>query len=151
MPAPDVVLTRRVAAPPARVWELVGDPSRIGELSPECYKVRWKGGATGPVPGAKFVGYNRKGPLRWTTTSTIVTHDAERKISWDVAVAGQKVARWGFRIAADGDGSQVEQYWQDQRTPLASLIGKARTTDSPGHNRRGMEQTLDTLRAAAEG
>ena len=149
--ADDVAVTTTVAAPPARVWELVGDPARIGEISPECVRVRWLDGASGPAPGARFVGYNRKGLLRWTTTSTVAEVSPRRRISWDVAVLGQSVARWAFTLDDDGaGGTRVTQTWQDRRTALASLVGKARTTDSPGHNRAGMTRTLETLRRRIE-
>ena len=148
--APDVEVTAWVDAPAARVWEVVGDPARIGEISPECERVRWLDGASGPAPGARFVGYNRKGLLRWTTTSTVADVEHGHRISWDVAVLGQDVARWGFRLEASGTGTKVTQTWQDRRTPIASLVGKARTTDSPGHNRTGMERTLATLKRRIE-
>ncbi len=148
--ADDIEVTRHVDAPPAAVWSLVGDPSRIGEISPECYRTRWLGGATGPAPGARFLGFNRKGLLWWPTTSTIAAYEPEQEISWDVAVAGQAVARWSFRLVPDGDGTAVTQTWRDDRTALAGLIGKARTTDSPGHNRRGMEQTLARVAEVSE-
>ena len=46
--APDVVVSEVVDASPAAVWEVVGDPARIVEISPETYAVRWLGGANGP-------------------------------------------------------------------------------------------------------
>ena len=100
--APDVVVSEIVDAPPATVWELVGDPARIGEISPETYAVRWLGGASGPKPGARFIGWNRKGLLRWPTTSTIAEYEPERTISWDVDVVGQSVARWSFTLEPEG-------------------------------------------------
>jgi uncharacterized protein YndB with AHSA1/START domain len=146
-----VEVTAWVDAPAARVWEVVGDPARIGEISPECERVRWLDGSSGPAEGARFAGYNRKGLLRWTTTSTIAELEPERSITWDVDMLGQSVARWGFRLESDGERTKVVQTWKDRRNPLASLVGKARTTDSPGHNRTGMERTLATLKRRVEG
>ena len=150
MAADDVEVSTVVAAPPEAVWEVVGDPARIGEISPECRRITWLDGASGPAAGARFVGYNQKGLLRWTTTSTVVDVEPARALSWDVAVLGQAVARWGFRLEPTEGGTRVTQTWQDRRTALASLVGKARTTDSPGHNRTGMERTLETLRERVE-
>ena len=149
--APDVVVSEVVDAPPATVWELVGDPARITEISPETYAVRWLGGANGPKPGARFIGWNRKGLLRWPTTSTIAEYEPERTISWDVDVVGQSVARWSFTLEPEGTGTKVTQRWQDKRTAVAALVGKGRTSDSPGHNRTGMEHTLATVKKRVEG
>ena len=149
--APDVVVSEVVDAPPSKVWELVGDPSRIGEISPETYSIRWLGGADGPRPGARFLGWNRKGLLRWPTTSTIAEYEPERTISWDVDVVGQSVARWSFTLEPEGEKTRVVQRWQDKRTPIAALVGKGRTNDSPSHNRAGMQQTLATVKRRVEG
>ena len=148
--APDVVVSEVVDASPAAVWDVVGDPSRIGEISPECYSIRWLGGASGPAPGARFVGFNRKGVLRWPTTSTVAEFEPGRKISWDVDVLGQSVARWSFTLEPEGTGTKVTQRWQDRRTAVAAFIGKGRTSDSPSHNRAGMQRTLATLKARTE-
>lgn len=148
--APDVVVSEVVDAPVDEVWELVGDPARIVEISPECYAVRWLGGADGPRPGARFIGWNRKGLLRWPTTSTVAEYDEQRHISWDVDVVGQSVARWSFTLTPEGDGTKVTQRWQDKRTAIAALVGKGRTTDSPSHNREGMQATLATVKQRVE-
>jgi uncharacterized protein YndB with AHSA1/START domain len=148
--AEDIVVTRTVEAPPERVWDLVGDPARIGAISPECHRVDWLGGATGPAPGARFKGHNRKGLMRWSTTGTIVDYVPQREISWDVDLLGQPVARWGFRLTSESGHTRVEQFWHDRRSPIANVVGRARAWDVPAANRRGMEQTLDTVRRKAE-
>ena len=51
-----------VAAPPEAVWDLLADVTRIGEFSPECKQAEWLDGATGAAVGARFAGYNQKGP-----------------------------------------------------------------------------------------
>ena len=148
--ADDIVVTRTVDAPPDRVWDLVGDPARIGAISPECHRVDWLDGASGPAPGARFKGYNRKGLLRWSTNGTVVEYAPQREISWDVDLLGQSVARWGFRLTPEGGRTRIEQYWQDKRSPLANVVGRARAWDVPAVNRRGMEETLDAVRRHAE-
>ena len=59
-----------IAAPPARVWDLVTDLYRMGDWSPECYRCAWMDGGTGPRVGARFKGWNRQDlgpiPVRWT-------------------------------------------------------------------------------------
>jgi uncharacterized protein YndB with AHSA1/START domain len=67
-------VTVHFAAPPARVWDLVSDITRIGEFSPETFEARWlagpQAGAAGPQAGARFRGHvrrNGRGPVYWTT------------------------------------------------------------------------------------
>lgn len=148
--ADDIVVTRSVDAPPERIWDLVGDPARIGAISPECHRVDWLDAATGPEPGARFTGHNRKGLLRWSTTGTVLEYVPQREISWDVELLGQSVARWGFRLIPEDGRTRVEQFWQDRRSPLARVVGRVRAWDVPAANRRGMEQTLDAVRRRAE-
>ncbi len=61
---------------PGAVYELVADLSRMGEWSPECEKVEWEEGATGPAVGAKFVGHNRTGPgkrIKWSRHGRVLS------------------------------------------------------------------------------
>ena len=56
-------------APPAEVWDLVSDVTRIGEFSPETFEARWTRGSTGPEVGAYFKGHvkrNGVGPTYWS-------------------------------------------------------------------------------------
>jgi uncharacterized protein YndB with AHSA1/START domain len=141
-------------AAPARIWELIGDPTRMGEWSPECRRVTWAGGGGGPRLGAKFKGHNRRGWRRWTTTGTIVAFEPEREIGWDVDVAGFAVARWSYRIEADAGGtsSTVVECFRDRRGQAFKLLGPAArgVRDAAAHNRVGMQETLARVKAAAE-
>src|SRR3954470_6071897 len=94
-----------IDAPPAAGWELVGDPTRMGEWSPECERVEWASDVAAPAVGARFKGHNRLGRRRWTTAGTVASYEPGRDISWDVAVAGRPVSRWGYRIEPSADGS----------------------------------------------
>jgi hypothetical protein len=58
-----------IHAPAQVVYDLVADPMRMAEWSPECVRCRWISGATRTAVGARFRGTSRNG--RWTTTSTI--------------------------------------------------------------------------------
>ena len=59
--AEDIVVTRIVEAPPERVWDLVGDPTRIGAISPECHRVDWLGG---PRPALRLRSGSERPPAR---------------------------------------------------------------------------------------
>ena len=59
--------TIHIDAPAPLVYDLVSDLTRMGEWSPECERVSWRGGATEAVKGAQVIGYNRRGTLRGVT------------------------------------------------------------------------------------
>ena len=150
----DVSVSTHVDAPADDVYDLVADLPRMGEWSPECTSVAWRGGATGAAAGARFKGWNRKGFLRWVTDGVVVEAERGRALAFDVTAVGVKVARWAYRIEPDADrsGCTVTEEWTDHRSPVSRSITSAalRVRDRATHNRVGMEQTLDRLKAAAE-
>ena len=150
----DLDVSVHIDAKPERVWELLGDPTRMGEWSPECQRVTWKGKATSPALGAKFSGSNRNGWRRWSTTGTVVEFTPGERIAWDVKVAFLPIARWAYHVSPDDDGSgcTVVESFDDHRDGLMKLVGRPvrGVSDVPSHNRKGMEATLAKVKAAAE-
>ena len=144
-----VSVSTTIAAPPAEVYDLVSDVTRMGSWSPECVRCKWL-----DDEHTKFKGYNRKGLVRWSTTATVVRAEPGEEFTFDVtAVAGIPVARWSYRFepAADG-GTVVTEVWEDHRagvfkTATGLAIG---VPDRAAHNRRGMEETLERIKQAAE-
>jgi hypothetical protein len=150
----EVDVSAHIDASSGRVWELIGDPTRMGEWSPECRRVEWVGGATGPCLQARFRGHNRQGWRSWTTTGTIVGYEPGREIAWDVGMVGFAVAHWGYRIDPDpgGEACTVIESFRDRRGSLFQALGPVArgVKDVDAHNRVGMEQTLARIKAAAE-
>lgn len=150
-----VEVSTEIAAPPAQVWALIADPTRMGEWSPECRELAWLGGATAPEVGARFRGRNRNGWRRWSTRCTIVSYEPSREIGWDVDFAGIPVARWAYRIEAGKSGltCRLVETFQDRRSrAFAALTPLARgVKDVSEHNRATMDLTLGQIRTAAEG
>ncbi len=137
-----------IAAPPDAVWDLVSDVTRMGELSPECYRCAWLDGGTGPREGARFKGWNRQGPLRWATTSTVVESTRGEVFSF---VTKDSAATWTYRLTptADGGTHVVETRTDGDKPLIAKVFGKV----VPGRDQRltdGMAQTLRRLKETAE-
>jgi uncharacterized protein YndB with AHSA1/START domain len=148
-----VEVSERVEAPPDAVWELVGDPVAMGDVTAECFEMTWIGGASGPRVGARFRGRNRSGWRRWSTTCTIVRYEPAHEIAWDVAYGPFPVARWGYRIELDGDGrAVVTERFEDHRGLTLRAVGPLvrATFDPEGHNRTNMAETLARIKARAE-
>jgi uncharacterized protein YndB with AHSA1/START domain len=147
-----VSVTREIAAPAEQVWAMVSDVTRMGEWSPENVGGTWLSGATGPEPGAKFRGTNRRGKKKWNTVGAVVEADPGRRFSFRVTAAGLKVAEWSYAFEPTATGCQVTETWVDQRGGIVRALGKpvSGISDRASHNRAGMEQTLERLAAVAE-
>ena len=138
-----------VAAPPARVYELVADLTRMGEWSPECYRVDWAEGATGPAVGAEFVGHNRIGPYRWSVGGKVAAADPGREFAFTTYVRGRESTRWWYRLEASGPGTVLtESYEFVWATMFVRLGDLAMPRTRMLH--RGMRKTLQRIKAAAE-
>ena len=141
-----------VAAPADLVYDLVADLPRMGEWSPECERVTWRGGATSAAVGAKFLGHNRAGVLRWMTQGEVVTAEPGRRLAFEITFGPARIARWEYVITPGDDPSTctVVEEWTDRRpgwwrAPADRALGER--TDI---NARGMVQTLASLGRAAE-
>jgi uncharacterized protein YndB with AHSA1/START domain len=146
-------VTVRFAAPPARVWDLVSDVTRIGEFSPETFEAQWLDGATGPRAGARFRGHvrrNGRGPVYWTTC-TVTVSEPGREFAFAVNGPGEAfVNTWRYRLDPTGDGTDVTESFELPGTlPMRlywSVAGRARLRT----NLAGMRVTLEKMKAIME-
>ena len=135
------------------VYDLVADLPRMGEWSPECERVTWRGRATCSAEGAKFFGHNRAGVVRWVTQGEVVTVVPGRNLAFEISFGLLKVARWEYFVVpddADPLTCTVVEEWTDQRplwyrAPADRLLGSRMKT-----NHRGIVTTLANLKVAAE-
>jgi uncharacterized protein YndB with AHSA1/START domain len=142
-----------VAAPADLVYDLVADLPRMGEWSPECEAVTWRGGARCAAVGARFVGHNKAGSVRWMTQGEVVTAEPGRHLAFEISFGPLKIARWEYVIVPDDTDPStctLAEEWTDRRpgwyrTPADLAFGSRMKT-----NQRGMVQTLANLKRAAE-
>lgn len=141
-----------IEAPPEAVYAVVSDITRMGELSPECTGGRWIRGATGPSAGARFVGFNRRGRVRWRTHNTVIVAVPGRELTFDTRESG---ARWSYLLEPEGDGTRVtERRSEFKARPLAAriaarlLLGGVEEHDQ--EMRDGLRATLERLKAVVE-
>ncbi len=141
-----------IAAPRAKVWDLIADFSNMGKWSPELRRIIWIGGTKRPEVGARFAGVNRHGPVPWATLSKITKCDEGKQIEWEVSTSS---TRWGYRFedTADG-GTRVTEYREPfKNTP--AIIKAVQRSGVIGRDREnllveGMRTTLQRVKAAAE-
>jgi uncharacterized protein YndB with AHSA1/START domain len=138
-----------VSAPPERVYDLVADMTRMGEWSPECYRVEWVGDTTGPAVGAQFEGHNRAGPYRWTVGGKVVAADRGREFAFTTYAGGRESTRWQYRFEASGAGTVITEAYE---FVWATLLVRLGNMLMPRERvlRRGMRRTLERIKAAAE-
>ena len=141
-----------VDAPVADVWDLVSDVTRIGEFSPETFEARWTRGSRGPEVGASFKGHvkrNGVGPTYWSPCQ--VTRCVPGEVfEWAVGTDSTTLNNWGYRLAPEGDGTRVTEYFRiEPNLPMRlywTVLGPLRSRT----NRTGMRTTLERMKAVLE-
>jgi uncharacterized protein YndB with AHSA1/START domain len=152
-----VVETIRIDAPPERVWALITDVHRIVDFSPECVKVEWLDGATGPEVGARFAGTSRVGSFEWTRNCTIVEVREPNLFTYEVADEPDESAQsmWSFEVTAEGDGTILRQRFSHVPTGRSTVRlmaeGDPAKAEETVANRAemlsdGMRRTLEAMR-----
>lgn len=158
--AQDLEATVEIAAAPATVWSLVADPTRMREWSPQVLRTFVRGR---PVQeGTKLVNLNRRGPLFWPTTATVVSFDPHVRFAFRISV---NWTIWSFTLApvtlqgsegSEGrEGTRVTQRREAPNgvSPVSrGLIEVALGGVEPFTEelRAGMKQTLQRIKAEAE-
>ncbi|WP_149182354.1 SRPBCC family protein [Streptomyces sp. TRM49041] len=145
-----------VAAPPARVWELVTDIGLPARLSPELQRATWLDGATAPALGARFEGLNTHPLLgEWRTHSYVVELVEERAFAWAVTAPDARfgderpdpdrpLATWRFDLSPEPGGGTLLRH--------SARIGPARSGVSlmidraPDHEEEIVAGRLEQLR-----
>ena len=80
---------------------MVADLPRMGEWSPECQRVEWEGGASGPAAGATFVGHNKGGPrglMKWSRRGRVLVADPGREFAFVTEEGGHESTVWRYRF-----------------------------------------------------
>lgn len=145
-------VTVRIDAPPAAVWRVVSDITRIGEFSPETFEAEWIDGADGPVVGARFRGHvrrNQRGPTYWSTCE-VTECEPDTSFGFAVLVGGRPINNWRYELRPLDAGTEVTESFRLEPTMANriywALLGRWRGET----NRRGMRLTLDRIKAALE-
>jgi uncharacterized protein YndB with AHSA1/START domain len=157
-----------IDAPPDRVWRLVTDVTRMGEWSPITYRCEWVDGATEAAVGARFKGYNKMPPARWWTLCEITELEPAKLFefrtidgTFNFGSRGREMTRWRYTFEPDGIGTRVTESYDVSFIPALLRIpeqiarkipGGARAVDKRrAQTNRGMDETLQKLKARAEG
>ena len=132
-----------VAAPADRVWDMVADVTRMHEWSPETYRTRWVGGATGPEVGARFIGWNKRGPLRWATRPKVTESERGRVFAFDTGTTA-----WRYDFTEKAGVTEVVESFETREWPGYDVV--LTVTRRRQMLESGMRQTLQRLKTSAE-
>jgi hypothetical protein len=145
----------RIAAHPDTIYQLVADVTRTPEFSPEIVECHWLEGATGPKVGARFKARNKM-PNRPTFANKPVVTLVEPGNTFAFARTEPfgGTVEWRYEFKPDGDGTLVTESYTVTKPVsrigwfiIGTLFGRK---DRQSDLRKGMTQTLERLRHAAE-
>jgi Polyketide cyclase / dehydrase and lipid transport len=141
-----------IAAPPKRVYALVSDLTRMGEYSPECYKVTWLDGASGPAVGARARGWNSYHGMRWARDVVVLVATPGREFTFQTIPQAPLYLDsnvWRYQFAASNGGTSVTESFATVK--IAPWIQAFEIiTGRPRKMPAWMQQTLERIKAAAE-
>ena len=146
----------RIAAPPARVWELVTAMERYGEWSSENTGGYWRKGADG-VPGTgqvgdRFVGINRRDGVEWKAVVEVVERDEEKAYAFVTGGTEMNLVLWRYELQPDGDGTVLTEQWT-MRKPSYFLEqgGEPEVARRAANAKESIAATLQAMKTTAEG
>lgn len=141
-----------IDAPPKDVYAIVSDLSRMGEFSPECFRVEWLGGAKGPAVGVQARGWNRFWGVTWARSVVILTAQPGKDFTFQTIPEGafyQDSTIWSYRFAPEANGTRLtESYAIIYLSPWMRLfeIVSRRPQNAP----QGLQKTLDQIKDVVE-
>lgn len=144
-----------IDATPRITFQSISDPVFMASLADELDTAEWIGGATRSEIGAEFLGHNRNGRRRWTTTCRVTDLDPDRRFAYDVRLRARGpvsvsilVSRWQYDIEPAHDGSTVTiRSWV--RMPLWFIpiaLSFSGVVNRPGANNTHIETQLERLK-----
>ncbi len=141
-----------IDAPANKVWELLSHLERMGEWSPECYRVEWDGGATSPAtPGARFRGWNRSGRMKWSVACQVKTAVPEKELSFSTVFRGKEGVTWSYRIEPSDGGVDPVESFDVHWLPLSGwIIENYFMPDRDRRREEAMRSTLERIKQVAE-
>ena len=135
-----------------RVWALLSNLDRMGEWSPECYRVEWQGGASSPAaPGARFRGWNRYGRMKWSVACQVKTAVPEKELSWSTLVREREMVTWCYRLEPSDGGMDLVESFEVHWLPISARLAEDYLMfDRDRRREEAMRQTLGRIKALAE-
>lgn len=135
-----------IPAPADEVYAAVSDVLRMGSYSPECYRCEWLDGASGPLVGARFQGWNRFRGMGWTRECEVVTAEPGRAFAFRTrrTASRRDTTLWRFELREHDGGTHLRQTFE--LSAGAGIMLFERLTGRDASTPVAMRQTLERLR-----
>ncbi len=129
------------------VWDVVRDPTRVGEWSHECLDGEWVGDAVEARPGARFRGRNKQGLFRWGRLCEVVSAEPYELV-WRTVPTRlyPDSTEWSLRLEPVVGGTRIEQTFELVKGTKLELVY---ATMLPAHRDRTDALTQDLERIGA--
>lgn len=141
-----------ISASPEQVYNVVSDVTRTSEWSPVCRRVEWVGEVREPVAGARFLGHNREGPIRWSRECVVREADPPRRFVFSTYLKGRESTRWSYTLTPEGSGTMLtesyEPVWAPAWIRFAAVLGRPMMERNA---RQNLQSSLDRIKALVEG
>lgn len=146
MTARTVSASTVVAATPATVFAILADPRQHARIDGSGSVQSVVDGPEVLTKGATFSVAMRMFGLPYRITNRVVEHETDRRIAWR-HFGGH---RWRYELepTADGGTTVTETFDYSRYGTISRLV--LEVAGFPARNRRGIEETLVRLEAAAE-
>ena len=131
-------------------WDVVRDPTRVGEWSHECVAGEWVGDATDARPGARFRGRNRQGRMHWGRVCEVVSV-APHDLVWRTVPSAlyPDSTEWTIHLEpTDSGGTRIEQRFEVVK---GTVLEPLYATLLPAHRDRteALERDLERIGVVA--
>lgn len=142
-----------ILAPLAEVWELVGDPRRLADWSPQVVSSEFCDGADTASLGVRFVNHNHDHGMTWSTSAEIIRFVPLREMAFRV---DENWLVWSF--ALEPMGAEATRVVHRRESPhgisdwahAATEKYMGGTAEFTRSMRDGMGQTLLRIKRASE-
>ena len=141
-------VARTIPAEPARIFDLLADPSRHPEIDGSGSVRRVKHGAQRLTLGSTFTMSMKGLGVPYSTVSNVVEYEENRRIAWQTYSTIKWLERfgggriWRYELEpVDGGGTLVRETW-DMTREAPPARGNATRPRIRDHMVAGMEKTL---------
>lgn len=112
-----------ISVDPATAYDAISDVRQMGRWSPENRGAVVKDDFKHAYVGMRFVGDNKRGPMRWQTECVVTDAEPGRRFAFDVRRYGfgrlmvpVQIASWAYDFESVDGGTRVTETWSDGRT-----------------------------------